>query len=219
MEKVRLFSDETGNFDFSRRPGASRFFGVGTLEVTDQVMKGLQSDLADLRMNLLSKGLHLNHTFHASTDKQRVRDQVFEVLAQHDFKFDATMLEKAKAQPQLRKTDARFYQYAWFYHLKNRAPSLRTKSVTVITADLGTKNQRRKFKSAVENVVTQCMPTSTIPVAFWPSTSELCLQAADYCLWAISRQFERSDGRALAQIEKNLRSQYDLFSSGKTLYY
>jgi hypothetical protein len=35
MAKLRLLSDETGNFDFSRGKEATKYFGVGTLVMED----------------------------------------------------------------------------------------------------------------------------------------------------------------------------------------
>jgi len=45
-------------------------------------------------------------------DEQQIRDRVFDVLKPHGFRIDATILEKRRAQPQIRTTDERFYQYA-----------------------------------------------------------------------------------------------------------
>ena len=58
MAGVRLFADETGNFDFSRKQGASRYFGVGTLEIASSKMSTLQSDLIALRYQLHGAGMH-----------------------------------------------------------------------------------------------------------------------------------------------------------------
>ncbi len=32
-------------------------------------------------------------------------------------------------------------------------------------------------------------------LAFWPCSSDFALQAADYCLWAVTRKLERGDDR------------------------
>ena len=62
--------------------------------------------------------------FHASEDKQEIRDRVFALLQKHEFSIQATISEKSKAMPQIRPTNHRFYQYGWFYHFKHAAPKL-----------------------------------------------------------------------------------------------
>lgn len=49
---------------------------------------------------------------------------MFDLISQQDFRVDATILEKSKAQPQTRSTEIRFYQYAWRYHFKYVAPQI-----------------------------------------------------------------------------------------------
>jgi len=49
--------------------------------------------------------------FHAAEDSQAVRDAVFNVIQQQDFEVQATIMEKSKAQPQVRRTKGVFYKY------------------------------------------------------------------------------------------------------------
>lgn len=68
------------------------------------------------------RGHGTDSEFHATTDAQAVRDRVFGVLQAHDFRIDATVLEKAKANPHTRSTEERFYKLAWWLHMKHVAP-------------------------------------------------------------------------------------------------
>jgi hypothetical protein len=54
--------------------------------------------------------------------QQATRDAVFAILGKHEFRIDATILEKSNAQPQTRTSEATFYRYAWFYHFKHVGP-------------------------------------------------------------------------------------------------
>ncbi len=121
------------------------------------------------------------------------------MLSPHDFKVDVTLLEKAKSQPQLRASEPRFYQYAWWFHFKYLAPQYihPGDELMIVAASIGTKRKRAAFKSAVESVVNQCTDVG-VPrkVAFWPVESNPCLQAADYAVWAVSRAWEKTDTRA-----------------------
>lgn len=51
--------------------------------------------LLALRRELAWSGVQLDQ-FHATSDKQRVRDRVFDLLAASDFRFDVTILDKRK---------------------------------------------------------------------------------------------------------------------------
>src|SRR6185436_14965321 len=99
MARIHVFADESGDFDFSRTPGASRYFTVTTMVAGDF---GVGAALADLRRNLAWEGQGLNSEFHAANDRQAVRDRVFVLLTGHSFRIDCTILEKAKAHARLR---------------------------------------------------------------------------------------------------------------------
>jgi hypothetical protein len=170
--------------------------------------------------SLLGRGVHLDRVFHATEDEQVVRDEVFDLLAQADFRIDATILEKRKAQPHL-QSEQRFYQMAWFLHFKFVAPQVASSGdrLLVTAASLGTKKRRALFHVAVSNVVSQVSPTFSYRVASWPYESDPCLQIADYCTWAIQRKWERGDNRSHILIANKIRSEFDVWRLGTTYYY
>jgi hypothetical protein len=221
-----LFADESGNFDFRdhvKYPGATKHFAVGTILFdTEDDRRALEVDLLDLRHEMIDNGLPIDGEFHATQDKQPVRDGVFEVLAKHNFRVDVTILEKAKAMPHVRRTPEYFYKHAWYYHFKyfagrSFAPD---DDLTVMTASLGTKAKQRLFREAVEDVVTQCTDFRVKRrVIAHPSASDLGLQAADYTLWAVMRDVEGGDNRSRVLIEEKIRSVFQLFGRGNTYHY
>jgi hypothetical protein len=223
-----MFSDEAGNFDFRdhlRFPGASRYFAVGTITIDgEDEMLSLTAELAQLRFTLLHNGHRLGDYFHASEDSEAVRHAVLGVLATHDFRVDVTILEKSKAMPHTRATNARFYQYAWYYHFRyvaDRGLFVPGNELTVVSAALGnTRKNRAAMRKAVEDVVAQCCHWNVSRTfGFWPAATDPCLQAADYALWAVMREFEKDDDRWLAYIQPKVKSTYDLWRIGKTHYY
>ena len=117
MARVHLFADEAGNFDFSRKAGASRFYILTTVAFPEG-HDALATSLRALRFELAWEGVDLRREFHATDDTVAVRDRVFEVLAAHDFRVDATILEKPKARPAMRRSEEGFYQNAWYFHLR-----------------------------------------------------------------------------------------------------
>jgi hypothetical protein len=226
MARKYLFADESGNFDFrdyTTNNGATRYFAVGTILFEEEEHRvALARDLHDLRYELIHNGLPFTGSFHATEDQQVVRNAVFEVLARHRFTVDVTILEKAKAQPRIRRSDEGFYKYAWYYHFKYfaRRSFQPDDDLTVICSTLGTKRRQRFFREAVEDVVTQCCDFEvTRRVLAHPCGSDVCLQAADYALWAVMRDVEHGDDRSRRLIKDKIRSNFQLFAWGNTYYY
>ena len=95
--------------------------------------------------------------FHATSDTQLVRDEVFNLIAKEDLRVDATIMEKSKAQPQVTVSKERFYKIVWRYHFKHIAPRI-IRPVTellVTAASIGTKRGQIAFTEAVTDVVFQ----------------------------------------------------------------
>src|SRR5262245_39895401 len=103
MRRRYIFADESGDFTFARGDNVSRFFIVCTI-IMDTCEAG--DDLLALRRKLAWKRAPLGDYFHATADKQEIRDEVFKLLADCDFTVQATIMEKSKAQPQVRVTPA-----------------------------------------------------------------------------------------------------------------
>lgn len=215
-----VFTDEAGCMTFAKGPNISRYFLICTVQMDDCV---LGAKVLNLRRRLAWNGLHLDaDQFHATTDPEEVRDAMFDLLAKNQFRVDATLLEKSKAQPQLREDELKFYKHAWFFHFKAIGPRLLDPAdnrLMLQTASIGTRKKRKVFLSAINDVVQQSIPGTEFRCSFWPSSTDPCLQVADYFAWAIQRAWEKGDRRRLEQIQDKVATQYDLFRSGKTHYY
>ncbi len=219
MARVNLYGDESGNFDWRHPPKASKYFILTTVVVDDSHQ--IAHDLLALRRELAWDGADIDCEFHATEDAQAIRDEVFKIIAAHPLRVDATILEKAKAQPRLRTTPERFYQYAWFYHMRHVTPLVAKDGdeLFVVAASVGTKKKRKAFKAGIDDVMTQVAGRRTYKMACWPAAIDPCLQVADYCCWAIFRRFESSDNRSYALIQHHVRSMFDLFKYGTTHHY
>src|SRR5579862_1743158 len=209
MARRYVFADECGNFDFSGKTGASKYFILTTVCVDDCVAGDA---LMRLRRELAWDGLGLDSELHAANDKQVVRDRVFALLAPHDLRIDATILEKAKARPSTLLTDEHFYQVAWYLHMKHIAPKIAQASdaLLVVSASLGA-HRRARFQLAVHHVIQQVSPTRVFRVASWDARSDPCLQITDYCAWAIQRKWERSDDRSYQLIADKVATEFAPF--------
>lgn len=219
MARISVFADEAGDFNFSIASGASKYFILTT--VTMETLD-VGDNLLALRRQLAWEGADLRpEGFHATYDKQAVRDRVFEVLTGGAFRVDATILEKRKAQPHLARDEIAFYQLAWYLHFQYVAPRIARAGdeLFVAAASLGTAKRKASFFGAVQNVVLQTSPTTAYQAVYWPAATDPCLWAADYCSWAIQRKWERADERSYAFIRSKVLSEFQPFQRSKVFYY
>lgn len=203
MSTIYVFSDESGNFDFSGGRGATRFFTLATV-TSSNCQFGDQ--LLALRRRLAWRGLHLDAMFHATDDHGRIRSEVLDVLASADIRIDATLFEKANLPSEL-QSEA-LYAYAWREHLERVAPEIATPDdrMLVVASELGTKKRRGAFYTAVQAAVS-ATPGVKRRAAFWPNASDPCLWAADYACWAIQRHHEHGDPTARSTLRAKIASE------------
>jgi hypothetical protein len=218
VARVHVYGDESGNFDFSRNKGASRYFILTTVTMSNH---SIAAELHELRRELTWSGHDLEGQFHATEDKQAVRDEVFKILDRHEFRVDITLLDKPKSRPDVRSSEERFYKTAWFFHMNHVTPRILTQDddLMVVAASIGTAKKRKLFHQAITEVIQQCAPTSRYRTAFWPAATDPCLQVADYCSWAIKRKWEDGDSRSYQLIASKIGSEFDLFRRSTSVYY
>ena len=215
---VFVFADEAGCFTFNRQPNVSRYFVLCTITAKSCDF-GLS--LHDLRRNLVWQREELGDFFHCSDDRNKIRSQVFQLLSKQDFSIQATICEKSKALPELRATRARFYQSAWYYHFRHglKGAIASPTRLLVTAASLRTRREKLSFANALGQVVGDSVKENPWAMDFRPAATDPCLQAADYCAWAIQRKWERGDEVAYNIISSKITYEYDLWYSGQTHFY
>lgn len=218
MARRFIFTDEAGDFAWKHGDNIPKYFIVCsvTMEACD-----VGEALLRLRRQLTWEEAELGDFFHASTDKQPIRDRVFDALRLPQFRIDATILEKSKAQPHIRASNENFYKYAWWYHFKHIGPQItsRADELHITTASIGTKKGQAVFSAAVNDVVQQVLKGKTWVTTFAQASCDPCLQVADYCTWAIQRKWERNDDRSYRLIQGRLATEFNLWRSGTRHYY
>ena len=201
---IYLFFDESGNLDFG--PSGSRYFCVGTLATRDPA--ALERALGALRYDLLAEGVELE-AFHATDDRQAVRDRVFAALAAVDgFEVDALVVEKAGVPAALRD-EARFYPECAERLLapvfaRYRDPAER---VVVVTDRLPLKRTKQAVEKAFKLFIRRRLGARPFSVLHHVSAAHAGLQAADYALWAVHRKWQGGDARSHVLIAPFLRSE------------
>lgn len=218
MAEVYVFADEAGDFAFNRAPSSSRYFILTTVTMGDC---SIGMELLDLRRSLALRGGFVLSEFHATNDKQRVRDLVYDAMQRASIRIDATILDKTKTQNHLRADHLRFYKEAWFLHFKYVAPQVAsaTDELLVVASSLQIRRKKQAIHWAVRDVVNQVSPTMFYSTAFWSAVSDPCLQIADYAAWAIQRKYESGDDRSFRLIAPLVKSEFQPFLSGPTTYY
>lgn len=204
--RAYFFVDEAGNFDFSKQIGASRYFILTSVTMTDCHQA---EALLELRRQLVWEGHPLTDAFHATEDKQAVRNRVFELVAGMKIRVDATICGKSRANNEQQGMLA-FYRSVWLAHAARVIPQAcpPTSDLLVVAASIGTRNEQKAIGLAISEVVQQSgRSVEDTRVAYWPGWSDPCLQVADYCCWAIQRKWERNDDRSFMLIEHLVNSE------------
>lgn len=217
MGRIHIFSDEAGDFTFRRGNNISEYFLIATVTTRDC---GVGDELQALQRELAWSGRVLER-FHAVSDRPDVRQQVYDLIARSDVRIDATALHKPKAQPHLTTSPVYFYKMANYLHFKYVVPRVATSAdeLMVVASSLQIKKKRGAVSDAVHDVITQVSPTTRYVTAFFRNDTDPCLQLADYAAWAIQRKLERNDSAWFDLIADNVKSVFEPWAVGKTLYY
>jgi uncharacterized protein DUF3800 len=214
-----LFLDEGGDLNF--RPTGSRFFTMTSIAKTRPF--NVSRDLEALKFDLMEEGEDIEY-FHASEDRQRIRDRVFKVIRPNLGRrvIDAVVVEKRKTHPSLRPV-IDFYPKMLSYLLDYalRKSDLRQTSEVIIVTDALPLNEKRKvFEKTIRSELKAKLP-SGVPFRVMHHASKSCfgLQIADYCNWAIYRRWQKGDTRSYDLIRHGIRSEFDIFRTGATHFY
>lgn len=214
-----IFLDEAGNFDFS--PGGTKYFILSAIS-KKRPFRAYQ-ELTELKYNLVESGKDIEY-FHASEDAQAVRDAVFSIIQRNlpGVRVDSLVVEKRKVGPALRPSE-HFYPkmlgYLLRYILKGR-DLLQYKEVIVFTDRIPVHRKRKVVEKVVKIILADMLPQGVrYRVLHHDSKSNMDLQIADYCNWAIYRKWGAQDTRSYQLIQVVIASEFDIFKSGITCYY
>ena len=214
MARKYLFIDESGNLDFSGKATAS-----GHFILTSVTSSTYEPSIALLRHrhDLVIDGDYDGHCFHATEDKQQIRDGVFSLIRDFDIEIDSTIFEKRKAFDRLKEA-SRFYNLAWHMHLKHVIPRVAEPDddLIIFAATITVREKRQTFEQTLKGTVEALgNRRGKTKVVFWPAQCDHGIQIADYCAWAIQRKWERGDTRSYELIEHLIMSEFDIFRRSK----
>ena len=223
---VYLYIDEAGNFDFS--PKGSQYF-ILTAVVMSRPFAHINA-LAAVKYDCIESGLDEKkhpkcHEFHAATDAQSVRDRVFDVICRDcaNVRIYSVIIRKNKTDPALRLPD-KLYTKAFEWLVKRIAACEAIGEGTLVVAITDSylfKGKTEAVKAAIKSFLDKCFARAGIEYRYYQhlSESDVNLQIADYCCWAIQRKWERGDTRSYDIICEMVKNEGDVLKRESAVYY
>lgn len=217
-----VFIDESGNYDFS--PSGTIFWIITALITTD--IRPAFVELYDLKHELIDQGIDIER-FHASEDRQSVRDRVFPIIARLDPKrarVDSVVVEKRKTAPSLQRL-SKFYpmmvESLLKYPFHPRGIDVKRYSKVLVFLDraTSTKAKREILKKAIKQGLKPYLGNIPHMICMHQSASHHYLQMVDYLSWAIYVKWERGEFRPHRTVKHLIRSEFPIFRHGYKNWY
>ncbi len=216
MKIINIFIDESGDPDF--RPQASDYLILGSTTIVDDPCS-LYDSLSELKHRLNTGGNNIAR-FHASEDRQEVRDQVFSVLSnkQSICENDFVVVEKRKVNPSIRDIKELYPKIAYYLlqYIFNRHNDV---DKVIIYTDTLPSGKKEAIEKSLKVNIRGLLGRNEFHIYHHTSYSNFGLQAIDYYLWAVFRRWERSDLRSYQYISQSIKSEFDVFRKGASFYY
>lgn len=225
---IYIFIDESGDFNFSKK--GSTFYTVSAVLTNSPWEKA--DEIAKLRYELLtdihsSYGLNEDYLenklfdkFHATEDRQIVRDKFFKVIcSMTNITAHSIVVRKNRTNPSIQDPN-RFYSKIlgslMNYVFKSYIFSMLCIFVDGVPASKG----KKAFEGAIKSEIKLKCPGIPFCIYHPPSASSSYLQVVDYINWAIFRKWENNDLRSYDLIKGLLgRPELDYFRNGWVDYY
>ena len=135
-------------------------------------------------------------------------------IAASGLRIDSTIIPKARVGANLRRSNLLIWQFAWLTHLQRVVPRVtrRADDLMVVAASIRTQMRADAVDAALHDIVGQVRAERSVAHVV-NANSDMAVQAADYCGWAIQRKWERGDFRAHGVIRHLIGSEQVLFES------
>jgi len=226
-----LFIDESGNFDFS--PKGTKYFVLTGFATFNPIVK--RGDLVKLRYRLLAEGVDQEY-FHATEDKQTVRDEVYSFLSTigGTYEVHSVVARKNKTNPSLykesymkgdrlierisgiglyRKLCECLLQYVF------KGKSGKVDKIVIVLGSLFVGEKKKTLLQTLKHFLKTNFTGAPFEIYSHQTCADLNCQLADYCCWAISVKFDRGENRPWEVIKAHVESVFDIFKNGDREYY
>lgn len=216
-----MFIDEGGNFDFSQR--GTKYFTVSCL--SEKRPFPSYDLLRKIKYDLIEDGINIEY-FHASTDKQLVRDMVFGIIQNNigNIKVDTIIVEKNKTNPSIQQGDkfyCRVFEMLMKWVLRKRVYGKSIEKLIIFTDSIPVNKRKKAMEKGVKMTLARLVKEEGLRYHIYhhQSKSNLNLQVIDYINWAIFRKWESEDDRSYSLIASAIDGEWDVFRKGETTYY
>jgi len=220
MAYLYVFVDESGNYDFSE--SGTEYWAITSLITTNITQAA--TELYELKHRMIDHGIDIE-SFHASEDRQEVRDQVFSIIANlRSAWIDSVIVEKRKTAPAIQPL-AKFYPMMVKYLLRYPFDPLGLdvsqyeRVLVFLDRAPATRKIRETLKKAIKTSLKPYCAGLPYTICMHASMSHPFLQIVDYCSWAIYVKWERGDNRPYQAIQHLVRSEFPIFAHGCTDWY
>ena len=209
-----IFLDEAGNLDFSKN--GSKYFVLGG--ITKERPFHAYKDLTEFKYDQVEHGTALEY-FHASENAQAVRSGVFDIIEKNlaDVAIDAIIVEKQRVNARLRDEE-QFYPKVLGTLLREilkHYPLAEFTEIIVFTDSLPVQRKRAAVEKGVKTTLAAMLPASVrYRVLHHASKSNMDLQIADYCTWAVYRKWNGQDDRSFRRVQAAVRREWDVLQAG-----
>jgi hypothetical protein len=226
-----IFIDESGNLDFS--PRGTKNFVLSCLSTFCPHWN--RERIIRLRYWQLVKG-HDQEFFHATEDKQEVRNGVFEEIKKlgNTAEIHSVVAQKNKANPALYKrsfadkrgrivnknVEEEFYQRVCrtlLSYVFKRDYSCGLAKIVVVVGAIFTKQKQSYILKTLKEYLKTC--ERPFEIYFHQAKADINCQLADYCGWAIFIKWERDELRSYELIKDKVKSEFEIFKNGTGCYY
>jgi hypothetical protein len=216
MNTLYIFLDESGNLDFS--PKGTANYVLAAVCTVDPL--GSSKDLQLLKYIHLNKGVDIE-CFHASEDRQAVRDEVIKSLQTMSNTISVHYIhaQKNKTYPALQKSSPAFYAKLGTILIKFIIGYKSTGfGQVVIVFDKALTNKEQKgFLGKIKPELKKL--GKPYRIYFHRTLSDFNGQIADYFAWSKFVSLERNEQRPLAALSNIKMTDFDLFSRGTKIWY
>lgn len=226
-----IFLDESGNLDFSSTGTA---YWSLTAVCTFTPTNG-RHEFSDFLYQLADEGRG-QECFHATVDRQEVRDEVFKIINKlpEDIEVHSVIANKCMAHPSLyrkgvkkgkkfvfEKDESKFYDLicrVLLQYIFQRWKFKKAKRIVVVLSFIFNKSKHDAIKGSLK---TQLKAHTGAPftIYFHQNKADMNCQIADYCGWAITIKWERGEKRSYDLIRPKIASEFEIFKHGYKKHY
>lgn len=153
---------------------------------------------------------------------------------QDDIELHCVVAQKNKTNPALyreeyfkkgrlikRVVGTEFYERlckALLQYVFNRSDFQSAENIVVVLGALFTQDKQSFILKTLKQYL-KANFNKPFEIYFHQSRADLNCQLADYCGWAVAIKWEREESRSYEIIKDKIKSEFDIFSAGTTVYY